>query len=392
MVKLLILAYSDKSYSFFNIPFIYFALRNNPDSEVEIITEDLAYFLKNNQESFDFLNQLYPNKFIVREPSTKLKAIPGTIRFIEEPILKADYLYIGDIDLFILEDVRKKHLKLIQENNIPFSNIIRKESLKTEYPRLTGLHFCRFKDYYPLPNVSDLDLLKLNDEHVLYLIMKRKGIMVSDTFQNRPICGVHASLNRDPTGRTSGSFYHIFEFGPKLSWISHDYKDIWLNQIKENSFLKLQSLYNIDLKSIFLTIEAAFKGEQRKLHRRAMAHSIDKRLIVEEKYYSKLELKKERETFIDSKNFKKVIQQDLKSLVLWPFNLELWHQLAWGNLAIKEYEICAEALLHLIEIPKGDSFLKTSGMSKKLKHISKNLSGQLKVEFDDKLSLVNIFE
>ena len=53
-----------------------------------------------------------------------------------------------------------------------YSNIVRKNSTKK---RITGLHFILYYKYYPVPK---LDNYNINDEHLLYNIMKKKNIII----------------------------------------------------------------------------------------------------------------------------------------------------------------------------------------------------------------------
>lgn len=119
----------------------------------------------------------------------------NSYRFIVEPMIKREYVYIGDIDIMILENVFDKH-SYIFEKGLPYSNIVRVNSKK-----LTGLHFCRYDKQYPLPNINDLIDSVFNDEDLLYAIMDRKGLIYpADEYRKiqRPVHGIHMSLNRMP--------------------------------------------------------------------------------------------------------------------------------------------------------------------------------------------------
>ncbi|MFM5247445.1 hypothetical protein, partial [Aeromonas caviae] len=186
-MSLLIHLYADEKYSMFAIPYVYFALKYNPSACVEICFDNLCDFLNKNQNAIDILENKFPGKFHFRQATIPKSSgvFPNTIRFIDPPELKAEYIYIGDIDLLILDDIMKVHTTLMENSGLSYSNIIRKDSIGTNAPRLSGLHFCYFDDYFPLPDLSDIDLTTANDEFVLYEIMRRKGVKLSTDFNLR---------------------------------------------------------------------------------------------------------------------------------------------------------------------------------------------------------------
>ena len=103
--------------------------------------------------------------------------------------------------MILEKDIGEQHIKHIKTNNLPFSNIIRPNTLSDKIPKLTGLHFAPWDVQYPLPDVSDLPLLNMNDEQLLYTMMKRKGVMVPESVSYRPVHGIHVSPNRNPFGK-----------------------------------------------------------------------------------------------------------------------------------------------------------------------------------------------
>ena len=178
----LFLTSADTKYEIFVPLYIFFALTHNEDALVEIFLCDVDAFKKKNLESLRVLNDLFPNKFLFTEVNF-LNYSPNVVRFIHEPDLKdeCDYVYIGDIDILIMDsDIEKQHKKNMLEHKIPFSNIIRPpEVTERDKFRLSGLHFAPMSSQYPLPDISDLDLSSENttrgsDENILYEIMKRK--------------------------------------------------------------------------------------------------------------------------------------------------------------------------------------------------------------------------
>ncbi len=118
---------------------------------------------------------------------------PATVRFITEPQIKLEYTYISDIDILNLEKISDKHIPIMLEKKMLYSNIVRPNE---PYPRLTGLHFFITKTMYPLPEMSDLDISNSNDENILFNLVKKKGIYIDHDYTYRPIHGFHPSPNR----------------------------------------------------------------------------------------------------------------------------------------------------------------------------------------------------
>jgi hypothetical protein len=135
----------------------------------------------------------------LREPGNDAPrvAMQNTYRFVVPPESKADFVYIGDVDIMIVDDVWIKH-KRVFERGLPYSNRVRHNTTK-----LTGLHFTRYDTYYPLPEIRDIANEFKNDEEVLYQIVKRSGQLdrqaeIDAVGVGRPVHGIHMSLNRIP--------------------------------------------------------------------------------------------------------------------------------------------------------------------------------------------------
>lgn len=176
------------------IPYIYFALKTNNDVAVEVCVDDIVLFRLSQGAGIDALKRIFPDKkFLIRQVRFSGKSIPNTIRFVEKPDLSADYIYIGDVDILLLDDdITNQHLANMERTGLPYSNIRRKGT-----DRLTGLHFSKFEYYYPIPEISDLDLARMNDEAVLLQLVSRKKLpLPSQELEFRPVHGIHASPNR----------------------------------------------------------------------------------------------------------------------------------------------------------------------------------------------------
>jgi len=119
------------------------------------------------------------------------------VRFVTEPVTAAPYVYLTDVDIITLDsDIADRHIDNMHRFGSPYSNVVRPGTT-----RLTGLHFCERRTHYPIPDLADLPLHKMNDEMALYEIVRRKGIKIYDDPRGwRPVHGIHISPNRPPIG------------------------------------------------------------------------------------------------------------------------------------------------------------------------------------------------
>lgn len=193
------LFYTCVNAKFWSFGMIYpmFVLLTNPNSLVEIGVENHSRFKRKYKHIIAFYEKNFPERVKFSPVSFykwgvlgRTKIVPNTVRFLNKPTLKADYLYIGDSDIFITEEVASQHLENIRKNNLDFSNVVR-----TGKRRLTGLHFIEYDKMYPLPSLLGLRLGKKNDEEVLFEMMSRKGYkMPKENVTFRPAHGLHISL------------------------------------------------------------------------------------------------------------------------------------------------------------------------------------------------------
>jgi hypothetical protein len=362
---LLFFTYADLKYDFFAVPYAYFALRNNPGAYVEICLENLDSFYSRQKPAVDMLERIFPGRALFRQAESikKNKAIvPNTVRFVEVPITKCEYLYIGDIDLLVFDDVLQIHLGLIAENSLPFSNILRREQANSSAPRLSGLHFCKHEDYYPLPDLQDMDLSVENDENVLYEIMRRKGLMVPLDFQTRPECGIHMSLNRDPLGRSTGPATLNYSINKTHGWGGRHYYPRLLEQIAEENLCVLLPRLDFEFRILLLAAEALATDQMRKLHRAACAYFVDKRMLVTASDMSFKTVIDERSGSIREKDFRHAESLGVMSALVWPRNIEVWFKQAWLWFTVGNAERATEALMHITELPGGIDYLGQAGL------------------------------
>lgn len=197
-------------YENFVIPYIYFAEIHNPGSRYEFIVTDANRFNFRNASALAWLKSNLGVSPTIRSRS-EIKLNPkmeNSIRFVAAPSEIAKYVYIGDVDIMLLEGVMDWH-RPVFDAGLPYSNVVRENSRK-----LTGLHLAEYSKHYPLGEIEDLVQDIFNDEELLYAIVERKGNLYDMSRRNillesrkindlgnvplRPVHGIHMSLNRLP--------------------------------------------------------------------------------------------------------------------------------------------------------------------------------------------------
>ena len=181
----------------FGLLYPIFVLNSNPGAKVEVGVENHLRFTHKFKHIISFYEKEYPGRvrfsavsFTQKRLFGSRKIVPNSVRFVTQPKLKADYVYIGDADILITEEVASQHLANIEKHHLDFSNVVRPNK-----NRLTGLHFIAYDKMYPLPSLRGINLGKCNDENLLYRIIQRKGLkMPGPEAAFRPIHGLHISL------------------------------------------------------------------------------------------------------------------------------------------------------------------------------------------------------
>lgn len=362
--ELLIVTYANRSYEIFILPFAYFALRNNSCAHVEIFLEDRDAFHAGNAAGIALLNDFYPGRVTLSQSlvarADPLPA-PGTIRFLEQPSRSAAYVYIGDIDILVFEDILTVHLALMREHDLPFSNIIRKESIEKGYPKLSGLHFAPYALQYPAI-VPDLNLRVESDEHVLFQLMQNKGVMVPRDFAQRPICGIHMSPNRDPAGRTSGPTAPGYATRGVLRWPGAAYYAQFLQQVREEAYCRLFPEFDLGAKLALLTVEGLATGQLRRIHRLVSGYMLDKRLLNCVEPLKQKVVVADAVAALDAGDLERAAALASIACLLWPQYPPAWAAHARARLAQGAQDIAVEALLHLADLPGGTGLIEQEGM------------------------------
>lgn len=190
----------DRNYEKFIFPYIYFARKFNPFSKFEIVVDDVDEKLSEMSEKAKNFSKIIDCEILIRKP--KIKNIDAhKIRFLEEPEIKCEYTYCGDVDLLILENVVPFHVSQMKNYGTIFDNVIRYNN----ETHLSGLHFVKTKEYYEKTRNHRRIEIKGSDEFNLFQICQRSGlkfkpktINLTDFKINRPEHGFHISQNRKP--------------------------------------------------------------------------------------------------------------------------------------------------------------------------------------------------
>lgn len=125
-----------------------------------------------------------------------------------QPTLKTKYVYIGDVDIFLLEDILPYWLNFMTKHHSDFGNVLRNPN------QLTGLHFIPYDKMYPIKIPQNVDLLQTNDEVLLCQFMRKKHLRfpVKATFEERKVHGVHINFFSRPPLESMTTFDKPVDF------------------------------------------------------------------------------------------------------------------------------------------------------------------------------------
>lgn len=198
-----LLFYTGATNFFHNYLPLYFLFGSleHPGASFEFLVRDLPRMQALHGESLDeiaaFSGSVYYLHDVATRECRKTPLMENSYRFLLQPFLRSEYIYIGDIDILLTENILNKH-RAYFSSGLPFYNLIRPGS-----KRLTGLHLARYDDLYPLHEAL-WDYCGLNDEEILYKHYELRnalhcpGLEVLQGKLARPNCGIHVSINRLP--------------------------------------------------------------------------------------------------------------------------------------------------------------------------------------------------
>ena len=191
----------DNGYEDFLPLYIYFANKYNENSSFEFLIKNLSNnfinLIKNFQNKFKIKN------ILLRNFNDNIRA--DSLRWLEEPLTKCNYTYIGDVDIFINENILPFHLSEMKKYNTIYDNKIRLNNNNF----MSGLHFIKSDEWYKATKnvrIKYFNFYSTNkntyNELLLKLIINESKINILNNLKentfNRPIHGLHISLNRIP--------------------------------------------------------------------------------------------------------------------------------------------------------------------------------------------------
>jgi hypothetical protein len=184
-----------RSYDKYAIVFAASAMHSTRDTRIEIILSDKARFLAENKAALTILANYFGEERLclsqIPELLSKAKMPPHSVRFLFEPSVRTDYVYITDVDFIMLEqDFLELYLKDMDRTGFDFSNVVRHRT-----KRLTGLHFTKWDAYYPVDSAFVPLAATHGDENLLYKIVESRAVVDPklSTFRVHP--GLHISPN-----------------------------------------------------------------------------------------------------------------------------------------------------------------------------------------------------
>lgn len=227
--KVLCYTYANEKYFPFAILYPLFILNSAQDVAVEIAIDNYDKFIQKYSYLVEYYNKTYPGQVFYHPLKKKFTCTPGSIRFITQPLWYSKYVYIGDVDIMITQDIATTHIKNIIKNDLDYSNIKRKGR-----SALSGLHFIEYDKMYPIRIPKRVNLKIVQDETLLYILMKERGYKIPDenihTF--RPLLGIHFSFwSRPPLPTLTTKDKIVIEYP---SWFNNT-----TNNINEESFLNV---------------------------------------------------------------------------------------------------------------------------------------------------------
>lgn len=239
----------DSKYKRFILPYVFFAHAFNPFAKFEIVFRGNDIEFEALKQKIEALRQLIDCEILIRKPKIKNLDI-HKIRFYEEPVIRCEYTYCGDIDILILESISAFHITQMELYDTMFDNVIRYNNPT----RLSGLHFVDTERYYKATLTARSSIMDGTDEDDLMQICKKSNlkfkpptISIADFNISRPDHGFHISSNRRPFAINS----------PMSIDLSIEHFKVLENVFKDALYQKVSDkLFDTEFKSMLnMTIE-----------------------------------------------------------------------------------------------------------------------------------------
>lgn len=194
---------ADNGYEKFIIPYVYFANKFNPNATFEFLVSCKDYnSLRDTIVAFK--NQFKIDIILRNRNNSNISA--DKLRFLEQPLTKSKYTYIGDIDILICENLLNYNISKLYQ----FKTIIHNYVRPNAKDKLSGLHFCHYLYFQKskqirqkllnsqyIFNISDQTLLK-NIVDKSKINIPKIDLNIESFNQLRKIHGIHLSQNRNP--------------------------------------------------------------------------------------------------------------------------------------------------------------------------------------------------
>ena len=261
---------ANRPYEHFVLPYIVSVLIHNDDSRVEICVEEPDRFMKENKKAFRVLKQhTASSRYLIRKGDFRA-APPESVRFLETPEVRTEYVYIADIDVVILGKITDDHVSTMNETGLPYANVIQMTRVG---PVLTGWHFTRFDAFYPvsIPEGTDVGL----DRKLLYDMICAKGHgfppwLPPSERKGRERHAIHISPNQFPTPdiREKGGLNTLDAIRSHYrnnSWKLKNYRALWSNGVWREMFPLFDPRYRALVAIIELCIANAAMSESRSM-------------------------------------------------------------------------------------------------------------------------------
>lgn len=230
-------------YEIFALPYAASVLHHNRNAALEILVDSEADFLERYGGGMVKLLRTYGNgRFLARAVPDHLRHIKGNkLRFLAEPQVRLPYVYIGDVDILILDkNVTRWHLTAMSKSKLPYSNQMRRGHKE----RMTGLHFTRHDAYYPVPQELITRFREFGDEQIPYHVHVTHKALSAPPPLGRPQHGIHTSPHRPSPLGENGLGWGVTE----LRW--KQYLDLKASPSWQSLLPHLHSEYHEVLREI----------------------------------------------------------------------------------------------------------------------------------------------
>ena len=234
---------------------LYSDKRNKTDIEIII---DLKKLPENIEKALDYLRTIYVHsKILIRYNMYRTfkkyailndkKVRKESVRWLIEPTIKNEYVFIGDIDIvYLIDNYYDNYLMDMFNRTSCYSNIVRLNST-----RLSGVHFSKWYCLYPILLPKKTDLMMYN-ENLILIRLKHLGVNIDYQTRFRPIFGIHMSVNRDS----------VIDKKRNVTWEVDGKKLLWKKFTDSNIYKFIYPLLDEFVKQKIFLLEKYYKNHE----------------------------------------------------------------------------------------------------------------------------------